>query len=229
MTTAVNPHQVFAGRWSRLAVILALFALLAAIVVWSLPRPEIRQRQATLIDASTCAVLAADKPDIGLLDRYVVNRLNPFVPFNDPGRNPAPGRGKSAWSTTLPEPIPTRPAPEVLYPTIDPLAWPTLTGDSQALTCVGLVQVEEQPPVLLVRLSGQSQTQPLHPGESVAGWTLLAIDADNLARFRDAAGSEHQLAIGLAPAGAIPARRAVKPAVKSLLPMTPGAGRGVRP
>ncbi len=196
--SAWNLHRWLAERLAWVAVLISAAALVTAVVAWLQPRTVERVHEPTLIEGSASVLLAADQPDIGPFTRYRVNRLNPFVPYQDPGRKqPEVAAGQAGvdladrWKPTKDEAI-------VTVSCVEPLTWPTLAGeDPRAPHCVGVIAVEQQPQVLLVRLTGQTDTIPMNIGDVAAGWTLLAISAENLARFRDPAGSEHQLAIGL--------------------------------
>ncbi len=190
------------GQIGRVVSLVAALALIVAIVAWTISAIELHQRTAPLIDGSAVVLLAASKPDIGPYDNYAVNNENPFIPYND--RVPERSRKYGTRPVAPPAP-PNFPPPVggtvVILPPQPPLVWPSLDGsDPSAPTCVGLIEVANRAPVVLVRAPNEKEAKPMAVGEAIGGWTLLAITADSIVRFRDPAGSTHDMTILLAKA-----------------------------
>lgn len=108
---------------------------------------------------------------------------DPFVPWQlrEAARSAGPGRillppGRQA--DVRPEP----PVPERL-----PAAAPGGGGLPEVRGCISRAGGG---PTAHVRLPGAAGWSDLVPGARVAGWTLLAIEAGNAARFRTPAGRE---------------------------------------
>jgi hypothetical protein len=144
----------------------------------------------------------ASVPDIGPFDRFHTIIDNPFIPWREreiernqitKPKNPTP----QVFTPPTPPVIVNVPEkPKLVLPRLAP-------AKANAPVCVGMVGQGDQR-LLMVRLPDDAAAAPLAIGQCAGGWTLLAIENDNQARFRDPDGMEQVFPIGSGDLAVVP-------------------------
>jgi len=208
-----------------LAMVCALLMVVA--VVWYLltDSPEIAPEKPTWKGEAVVNVTAA-VPSIGPFEReFHVNNQDPFLPFTlraevaaKQDRLPDNPRIPNAPIADTPPPPP--PVPPVIH-------WPAAAAHQPGPTCIGLITTS-QGSLLLGHMPNSEEVVAMMVGDAIpkdpsAGpqWTLLGVDSDGLARFRDPNGGEVAFPIGAPPSDPPPSSDDAKPPA----PKGPAPGR----
>lgn len=178
--------------WEPLSAALGLL-LLGGTVAWYIldvqtpPRAPVPGHR-----GAPFAALSAEMPQIAEFKQFYVNDDNPFVPWRE--------REIETRRMQQPQTVVIKARPQVI---IKPVPQPKLDypkaapGGGDLPKVVGFMHGSEGgEPAVLANLPGDPRTRRLKAGETVGRWTFVAIDAGNVAVFRDAAGREYRLVIG---------------------------------
>jgi len=216
----------------RLIVAAASLLLILTLGWWLLSDPQPAAPGAPTYNGAVLRGLGADVPKVGPFPHFYVNDWNPFVPYD--GRV----KEKDAYNPTKPPPpviqpyVPTfrppRTAPVVLEAPIAAANLPRLTpAAATAPQCIGLVGSGVSQ-MVVVRMPGVDGDVSWTPGTTVLGWTLIAIDNSNQARFTDPLGNEMIFPIG--DGDLAQAQTLVAPGIDApVKPSKPGQGALLKP
>jgi len=208
----------------EMALAMACALVMVVALVWYVLTefPEIPPEKPTWKGEAVVNVTAA-VPSIGPFEReFHVNNQDPFLPFSlrrqvasiqdripDSPQHPGPR------VTDTPPPPP--PVPPVIH-------WPAAALRQPGPTCIGLITTS-QGSLLLGHMPNSEEIVAMSVGDAIpkdssAGpqWTLLGVDSDGLARFRDPTGGEVSFPIGAPPSDPPPSSDDSKPPPKAPSP-----------
>jgi hypothetical protein len=141
--------------------------------------------------AGPLQVLEAAMPAIGDFSDFNVNANNPFIPKDlriierDETLRPPPKKNTGSGPGPGPQPEPVKPQ----LPT---LAAPGQTGPA----VTGVLLSQQLGPQAMITFPGGKGATVMKPGESVNGWTLIAVVGGNIVRLKDdASGTTHEFAV----------------------------------
>lgn len=166
--------------------------------------------------AAAMRILEAAVPSIADFSAFDVNDENPFIPYNlrqieiTTKRTPPQPAGRT----------PTKPAgapvvDEPAKPALPRLAAPGSTGPA----ATGILISKDGPQAMLT-FPGEKNARVMKPGETVNGWTLVAVEGGNVARVKqDASGAVLNLVI---PEDLLPVK------VKKAEPKPDAKGKGAK-
>lgn len=141
-------------------------------------------------DAAVLRILEAAVPAIGDFSAFDVNDENPFIPSQlrkiekDTKRTPP-------QPPNNPKPVKPPVVDEPGKPTLPRLPAPGSTGPS----ATGILLSKDGPQAMLT-FPGEKNARVMKPGETINGWTLVAVEGGNVARVKqDASGAVLNLVI----------------------------------
>jgi hypothetical protein len=187
------------------AAVAALILAMAVTVWWTGDLPVLYLGPPT-ITAPPVQVLTVHVPDIGAFEDFTAIPDNPFIPYEERMRQRYRHRGH--YPDDAPPPAPPAPPPAaVAAGPVPPLVLPSLVpASATAPTCIGLVDVVGHQQLSVV-MPDQPFAVSMRVGDSLAGWTLIAISNGNEATFIGPDGDQEVYPIGqgslaVAPGGA---------------------------
>ncbi len=152
--------------------------------------------------AAALRVLEAAVPSIGDFSAFDVNDENPFIPYHL-------RQIETTIKHTPPQPAGRTPTKPPAAPVVDEPAKPALprlpAPGSTGPAATGILLSKDGPQAMLT-FPGEKNARVMKPGETVNGWTLVAVDGGNVARVKqDASGAVLNLVI---PEDLLPAKKA---------------------
>ena len=201
----------------EMAIAMACAAVMLVAVGWYVVTeiPEIPPEKPTWKGESVVNVTAA-VPSIGSFEReFHVNNQDPFLPFSLRSRVAAiQDRIPDTPHISNPRFNEPPPAPPPVPPVIH---WPAAAMRQPGPTCIGLITTS-QGSLLLGRMPHSEVIVAMSVGDAIPKdpavgpqWTLLSVDGDGLARFRDPSGGEVVFPIGAPPSDPPPSTDEPKP------------------
>lgn len=141
-------------------------------------------------DAATLRILEAAVPAIGDFSAFDVNDENPFIPSQ---------LRKIEKETKQSPPAKAGKTPAVKPPVVDEPGKPALprlpAPGSTGPSATGILLSKDGPQAMLT-FPGEKNARVMKPGETVNGWTLVAVEGGNVAQVKqDASGAVLNLVI----------------------------------